>query len=50
MRYSKAGENQSKWSSWRILWVLGLVVVIAAAGMIVSQQLWTTPARWGRIW
>ena len=45
MRYSKAGENQSKWSSWRILWVIGLVVVIAAAGMIVSQQLLLDNAR-----
>lgn len=45
MQRSKAQGALSKWSSWRILWVLGLVVAIAAVGLFVSQQLLLDNAR-----
>ena len=35
----------SGWSSWQILWLLALLVAIAAAGMLVSQQLLLDNAR-----
>lgn len=45
MQHSKGHSPLMNWSSWRILWVLGLFVVVAAAGMLVSQQLLLDNAR-----
>lgn len=45
MQRSKGHSPLMNWSSWRILWVLGLFVVVAAAGMLVSQQLLLDNAR-----
>ena len=45
MRHNKVRGSLSKWSSWRILWILGLFVAVAAVGMLVSQQLLLDNAR-----
>lgn len=45
MRHNKVRGSLSKWSSWRILWILGLFVVVAVVGMLVSQQLLLDNAR-----
>ena len=45
MRHNKVRGALSKWSSWRILWILGLFVAVAAVGMLVSQQLLLDNAR-----
>ena len=45
MRQSKARASRANWSSWRILWVLALFVVVGAAGMMISQQLLLDNAR-----
>ena len=45
MRHSKGHGALTNWSSWRILWILGFFVVVAAAGMLVSQQLLLDNAR-----
>lgn len=45
MRSNKGGGPLSKWSNWRILWILILFVVVAAAGMTISQQLLLDNAR-----
>ena len=45
MQQKKGRRALSNWSSWRILWVLGLFVAVATAGMIVSQQLLLDNAR-----
>ena len=45
MRHNKGHGFLTDWSSWRILWVLGLFVVVAAAGMLISQQLLLNNAR-----
>ena len=45
MRNNKGGGPLSKWSSWRILWILILFVAVAAAGMTISQQLLLDNAR-----
>lgn len=45
MRHNEGHGSLSKWSSWRILWLLGLFVLVAAAGMFVSQQLLLDNAR-----
>ena len=45
MQRNKRHGFFTNWSSWRILWVLGLFMVIAAAGMLISQQLLLDNAR-----
>ena len=45
MRHNEGGNAPSKWSSWRILWILALFIVVAAAGMVMSQQLLLDNAR-----
>ena len=45
MRNNKGGGPLSKWSNWRILWILILFVAVAAAGMTISQQLLLDNAR-----
>ena len=45
MRSNKGGGPLSKWSNWRILWILILFVVVAAAGLTISQQLLLDNAR-----
>ena len=45
MRHNKRRGIISSWSSWRFLWILGLFIVVAAAGMILSQQLLLDNAR-----
>ena len=45
MRHNKGHGFLTDWSSWRILWGLGLFVVVAAAGMLISQQLLLNNAR-----
>lgn len=45
MQHNKRRSFITKWSSWRLLWLLGLFVAIAAAGMLVSQQLLLDNAR-----
>ena len=45
MRSNKGGGPLSKWSNWRILWILILFVVVAVAGMTISQQLLLDNAR-----
>ena len=51
MRHNKRRGIISSWSSWRFLWILGLFIVVAAAGMILSQQLLLDNARtMGKIW
>lgn len=45
MQRNKGHSTLMNWSSWKILWVLGLFVVVAAAGMLISQQLLLDNAR-----
>ena len=45
MQRNKGHSTLMNWSSWKILWVLGLFVVVAAAGMLISQQLLLDTAR-----
>ncbi len=45
MRRSKGDGALTQWTSWRILWILVLFIAIAAAGMMVSQQLLLDNAR-----
>ena len=45
MQRNKGHGFRTDWSSWRILWVLGLFVAVAAAGMLISQQLLLNNAR-----
>ena len=45
MRHNKRRGIISSWSRWRFLWILGLFIVVAAAGMILSQQLLLDNAR-----
>ena len=45
MQRNKGHGFLTDWSSWRILWVLGLFVAVAAAGMLISQQLLLNNAR-----
>ena len=39
------GQSQTGWSSWQLLWILLLVMVIAVAGVLVTQQLLLNNAR-----
>ena len=45
MRHNKVKGSPNQWSSWRILWILALFVVVAAAGMIMSRGLLLDSAR-----
>ena len=45
MQRSKRVGALTQWSSWRILWILALFIAVAAAGMMVSQQLLLDNAR-----
>ena len=45
MRHARGHSSFMNWSSWRILWILGLFIIVAAAGMLVSQQLLLDNAR-----
>lgn len=45
MQRSKGGGSLSKWSSWRILWVLIIFVAVAAVGMLISRELLLENAR-----
>lgn len=45
MQYHKGSGVPSQWSSFRILWVLVLFIVVAASGMLISQQLLLDNAR-----
>lgn len=45
MQYNKGRGAPSQWSSLRILWVLVLFIVIAAAGMLISRELLLENAR-----
>ncbi len=45
MRHNKVKDSPNQWSSWRILWILALFVVVAAAGMVISRGLLLDNAR-----
>ena len=45
MRYNKGSGAPSQWSSLRILWILVLFIVVAAAGMLISRELLLENAR-----
>ena len=45
MQHNKGHGPAGSWGSWRILWILVLFVAIAAAGMLISQQLLLDNAR-----
>ena len=45
MQYNKGRGAPSQWSSLRILWILVLFIVIAAAGMLISRELLLENAR-----
>lgn len=45
MQYNKGSGTSPQWSSWRILWILALFIVVAATGMLISQHLLLDNAR-----
>ena len=45
MQHNKGRGFITGWSSWRLLWLLGLFVAIAAAGMLISRELLLENAR-----
>lgn len=45
MQRSKGDGALTRWSSWRILWVLILFVAVAAAGILISRELLLENAR-----
>lgn len=45
MQHNKGNGALTRWSSWRVLWILALFIAVAAAGMLVSQQLLLDNAR-----
>ena len=45
MQRSKGDGALTRWSSWRILWILALFIAVAAAGMLISRELLLENAR-----
>lgn len=39
-----------QWNSFRIFWLLALMVMVGIVGMMVSSSCWTTPGPWARTW
>ena len=45
MQRIKGDGALTRWSSWRILWILALFIAVAAAGMLISRELLLENAR-----